>query len=343
MTERSSTQSSIFERLVRQGGEARARLSAPMAPPAAGPRVGDLWILPSGTKLDDQTDTPIEWAVLEVEPQGALLLIPVDTCPMQGRADVLADDARVLRCGQGCWIDPAAFASGFRSGSLTREQVQAARQRRRDLRDGSAAAPLVVLETEKDPEYRQLLGRIEAIRLELEDAFREPTADSAFASKTAKATDSSREARRWFPAVAAASLLAAASIIVIHQKSVIDDLERTTAAPIPNPPVVWLEPGNDRGSREVGAVAEGTPYIVLLLIPEVTGHVQQSYSLKIFAHGDDRPLWNGEMAGGALPELFVLLPTRHFPAGDYHLQLTAREGDLERSAGTYELRILQSP
>ena len=131
-------------RSVQAGAELERRKGLPAAP-------GDLFVLAM------TADLPVEWAILDRQPQsGELLAVPADSQPLVGSADVAAapDGSLVLRCRFGVWLAPAVFKTELRTGVLPEAIVTAALHRWRQLEEGESAASPLAEEVDVDPEYR---------------------------------------------------------------------------------------------------------------------------------------------------------------------------------------------
>ncbi len=122
------------------------------------PRPGDLFVLPQ------TRDWPLEWAVLEQDPDGAerFLVVPADTEPLLGSRDlaVPADAASgplSLRCRFGAWLGAEDFHPGRRTGLLPPEILARARHRRSARSVDSTSREQ---EAESDPEYGRWVGEV---------------------------------------------------------------------------------------------------------------------------------------------------------------------------------------
>src|SRR6185295_7877789 len=125
----------------------------------AGP--GDLFVLPA------TADLPVEWAVLERRPggRGKLLVVPADTNPLAGTADVEVRENHPggplsLRCRFGVWLDSVSFDPDLRSGVLAPEAVAEALDRHRQVESGSLAPSPLAEEVDADPEYREWIREV---------------------------------------------------------------------------------------------------------------------------------------------------------------------------------------
>ncbi len=155
-----SDASSLRQRLRRQTGQARlrhARLEARTAARADdSPQPGDLYL------LVETAESGIEWAVLELDPEGSrLLVVPADTNPLAGSADVAVPEAAsrgplTLRCAYGTWLAMGRLESRLRAGALDPEHLERALETRRRIASGAPAPARM----DDDPEYREWLSEI---------------------------------------------------------------------------------------------------------------------------------------------------------------------------------------
>ena len=89
---------------------------------------------------------------------GELLVVPADTHPSAGSADVEVPAGAPggplsLRCRFGAWLDAGLFAAATRSGSLAPETVAEALQRLRRVEAGTLEPSPLAEEVDADPEY----------------------------------------------------------------------------------------------------------------------------------------------------------------------------------------------
>ena len=103
---------------------------------------------------------PVEWAVLGRDPAhpGQVLVIPADTNTKAGTADVEATgyvSPLTLRCAFGVWIPEARAAAAPRAeGSLSPEDVSAAKHLWEATERGEPVGSLLAEEVDADPDYR---------------------------------------------------------------------------------------------------------------------------------------------------------------------------------------------
>ena len=341
-----------LDQLAQAAGQAHDRLRANAAKvetlEGQPPGPGDLWVLAAGPgdlddDLEDDLGDAVEWAVLEIDDCGDLYLVPADASPLLGTADVAAPECRVLRCGLGAWFASNVLDGARRTGVLDAGTLAAARKRRRVLEEGGSHGSLEALETDRDPEYLQLLRGMQRAKGALKQRH---GAARAQAPRGPEHPEVSRRRprhrpRRWaIPVTLAASLLL--SVIAIQWQTITE--LRRGATPIVDAPVVWLVPEGDRGPPEMQTFPEETPYVVLVLHPEFEGSPPEAYRLEIFSGEEaERALWSDHLSPGELPELFVLVPGRFLKAGDYRLKLTGQREGEEIPAGRFRLRVAGGP
>lgn len=138
------------------------------------PRPGDLFA-PAET-----ADLGVEWLVLDrADVPSRVLLVPADTNPLAGSADVEAHPDRpagplTIRCGYGVWIDPDNLEPGDRTGAVDDATLETALKKRWALtREALQGSPLE-REVDVDPEYQDWVDEILVpARTALETAHRE--------------------------------------------------------------------------------------------------------------------------------------------------------------------------
>lgn len=120
------------------------------------PQPGDLFLL-SAT-----ADLFIEWAVITRHRWATayLLVVPADTHPLVGSADVVAEtngDTGVLRlrCGFGVWLTAGWLDPSLRSGRVENAALQRAQGQRQALELGTLTQTPGSGEIDDDPAYRQ--------------------------------------------------------------------------------------------------------------------------------------------------------------------------------------------
>src|SRR5262249_25661563 len=102
----------------------------------AAPHVGDVYVF-SGRSL-----AAFRWAVLLKHPnRPRLFVIPADTAPLVGSADVEVarpklGEAMVLRCALGLWIDASALRPQMRLAFLDERYVQRAQAKLEEVAQG---------------------------------------------------------------------------------------------------------------------------------------------------------------------------------------------------------------
>lgn len=130
------------------------------AEPRRPPRPGDLFA------LAETADFGIEWLVLDrADVPSRVLLVPVDTNPLAGSADVEMPPSHplgplTLRCGYGVWIDPGGLQPADRTGVLDDETLEAALKKRWALARESLRGSPLEREVDVDPEYEDWVDEI---------------------------------------------------------------------------------------------------------------------------------------------------------------------------------------
>ncbi len=130
---------------------------------AAAPAPGDLYVLTASS------EHPVEWAVLEGQPEGGgrVLAVPADGNVLAGSADVAVPASApcgplTLRCRFAGWLDAGLFAGQPRIGRLDPGEVERAHRRWSEIGEGIAAGSLLEREVDEDPEYQDWLDEVVA-------------------------------------------------------------------------------------------------------------------------------------------------------------------------------------
>lgn len=167
------------------------------------PRLGQAFVSPF------TADHPVEWVVV-AEPDAAaqaVLVVPADTSPAVGSADVAVSPAEagaplVLRGRFALWVRPGLFEPKLMTRTIPTEACRAVAAKHQAFLVGQLAGETLELETDEDFEYRQWL------KLEVEPAHRAlAAAQASFVAGEAAAETASRSAAPsrfpWAPALAA--------------------------------------------------------------------------------------------------------------------------------------------
>ncbi len=103
---------------------------------------------------------PVEWAVVAADPVDArrLLVVPVDSYPQIGSCDVrlrLGTSGRIAnaRCDLSTWVDASVFDPQLRTGTLTGDELNRVRSKRKHIESGTVVASIGEEEVDGDPEY----------------------------------------------------------------------------------------------------------------------------------------------------------------------------------------------
>ncbi|MCP4664491.1 MAG: hypothetical protein GY856_54600 [bacterium] len=298
---------------------------------SAPPRPGDVYLLPETAEL------AIEWAVIAEEPgSGSLLVVPADTHPLVGSADVgVPDEAKSgplsLRCGFGVWLGAEAFDPQRRTGLLEPFYVGRAKRKVNEIEAGTLVGTALEREVDEDPEYEdwtaEVLGparaALSAWRVEREPAPPRREGTGLFAPRV--------------PYALAASFLLTTLGLGIW----VSFLQRTIgelAAPIVNVPGDELT-FNDatRGPQPMELPGEASHFMLTLLLYEVPDYA--SYRLEILDH-EDRAIWRGHaLVPQESDQLTLTLSTRMLPAGRYRILLYGEEGGRVEMLDEQVLRI----
>lgn len=117
---------------------------------------GDLVLFP------ETADLPVEWAVVGRDPgrPGSVLVVPADTHPQAGTADVEVPASSplsplTLRCGFGVWVTESRLAAAHRAeGTLAPDDVATARRVWDAWKRGESVGSLLDEEVDAHPDYR---------------------------------------------------------------------------------------------------------------------------------------------------------------------------------------------
>jgi hypothetical protein len=276
---------------------------------------GDLFVLAATAEL------PVEWAVLERRPgrpgfsgrAGELLVVPADTQPSAGSADVEVPAASPggplsLRCRFGVWVDAGLFAAAKRSGSLSPETVAEALQRFRRVEAGTLDPSPLAEEVDADPEYVDWIRDVP-----------ERARDLVLATRRTEARPRRPFSLEGYRLAALFALLAIGlSVWVIQLRR---DVERLSAQAFEGLGQEVNLGEQTRGSRTVLKVPPGTDHVVLDLsldpaLPDQPGRFE-------IADVEGRVVWRG-------------LVKRHAPGTEVHLVVTREL----LTDGEYRLRLV---
>lgn len=134
-------------------GERRPRGGKP-------PRAGDLYVLPATAAY------PVEWLVVGPGGEdGCYLMVPADTHPLAGSADVAVPAGSLggpllLRCRFGAAVDADLLASGRRTGMLEGSFVERVRHQLRALAAGEPVGSVLEREVDEDSAYREWIEEV---------------------------------------------------------------------------------------------------------------------------------------------------------------------------------------
>ncbi len=296
------------ERALRSEAELERRRGQPAGP-------GDLFVLPATAEL------PVEWAVLERRPEGRgkLLVVPADTNPLAGAADVEVGEEDPggplsLRCRFGVWLDAVRFDPEHRSGVLAPETVAETRERYRQVESGTLAPSPLAEEAEADPEYREWIREVPKRARELVTASPQP-AVKRFSSPS------------WGPVHALAAMFALAaiglSIWVLQLRSEVDRL----SAPVFDIPSVEIDLGQGvRGGTTIQVPRDASHVLIVMVLDPSLGPGPRDGYLEILRRSGE-PVWrSGRERLKPLEELRLLLPRKLLPNGDYRIRVYPESG-----------------
>lgn len=302
----------------------------------AGP--GDVYMLEEGV------DEAIEWVALEPD-GGRWFLVPADTVPLVGSADVAVPAARpcgplYLRCGSGLWLDRPPDA-GERTGTLAPADLERALARRQAVAAGDAGS-VTEREVDDEPEYRQWLEVVSQVRSAV--AARSGTEVPAVGSES-KAPP--RRLATRLLALAATLLLATTSMLWVRSVRLgerLEELTRVASTARTNLPVAWLLGDLRAGGQPTRViVTNDSAWLMLILRAPDDAAGTARYRLEIRRPGGEESLWSQDglrdLGGG---ELTLAMPRQMLTGGVYELQLWRLDEDRpddDRPARVYSLEV----
>lgn len=288
-----------------------------MSAPAA---LGELFVLRQLAQF------PLEWAVVErsAEDPALLLVVPADTLPETGSADVRlparAESGPLsLRCGYPVWVPEDLLRQGVRSGRLADPDLARARRLLDDIEQGRPTGTPLEHETEDDPEYIDwIVGTVAQAAAALSEARAALERRGAVPGAVAAGAPGPPP-RRWQQA---APLLAAALVVVAVGLSVQNFvLQRRVARlslPFFNlPSGELLFAGPSRGPATVTVrLPRGAQHLLLTIVvgadlPAGAGHIEiETVQGRRVWSSPPFPLRPGEELNLVLPR--ELLPDRRY-------------------------------
>ena len=308
------------------------------------PRPGDLFL------FEETAELPVEWAVIGRDPRDSqrLLVVPADTNPMAGSADVVVPDEAAagplsLRCRFGVWLRVKQLDPKLRTRAFEQQFVDQAWRKWETLEEGSLAGSPLEREIDAKPRYEDWVGdvvaRAQATLAGGARAPREvPVRALDFPAPVKDRTDDDRRSRRDVSTrvrgvAASILLLVALSLLVglVVQSRRMARLEEAISVPekpLVNVPVVYLNPRQRlRGPADRFTVPAGAARYQLIL--QITD-LRPSYRLEVVPEATGEPTWSRDGLVRAGPgSLIVQLPRHWLPAGGYRLLLYGPEGEGE--------------
>lgn len=119
--------------------------------------------------------------------------------------------------------------------------------------------------------------------------------------------------------------------------------QATVAAPLVNPPTVYLDPmTRDDGGAATIALESDHPFIALSLTPSDL-RPYDSYDIEIVVEGGALAWRGGEAVLSDHKTVRLLMPTSMLAAGDYRVRLSGRHGHESTPAGEYRVRVEPPP
>lgn len=116
------------------------------------PSPGDLFV------FEATREHELEWLVLLRGEDSRWLVVPADTVPLVGSADVEVPPHSPggplsLRCRWGVWLEARDFVSAHRVGVVSQEDLDRAQRKWREIEEGRIQATVTEQDVDGDPEY----------------------------------------------------------------------------------------------------------------------------------------------------------------------------------------------
>lgn len=292
----------------------------------AGP--GDLFVLPA------TADLPVEWAVLErrSEGRGKLLVVPADTNPLAGAADVEVGEEDPggplsLRCRFGVWLDAVWFDPELRSGTLAPKTVAEALDRHCQIESGMLEPSSLAEEVDADPEYQEWMREVPERARKLATAGPKPEV-KRFPSPSPKS------------AYALAAMFALAviglSFWVMRLRSEVNRL----SIPVFDPPAEVVELGQDvRGETTLRVPRDASHVLLVLVLDPSLGQEPRDGYLEILRRSGELVWRSPRVRLTPLTEFKLLLPRKLLPNGDYRVLVYPESGFSAQPLTVEPLRV----
>lgn len=300
------------------------------------PRPGDLYA------LEETAEYAIEWLVLDrADVPSRVLLVPADTNPLAGSADVEIPPGHplgplTLRCGYGVWIDPDGLRPKDRTGMLDDATLEPALKKRWALARESLPGSPLEREVDVDPEYEDWVDEILVpARTALENAHREIV--------EVRTEETSNAPLRLAWGLAAALLFAVVGLSFwtasLYEAARLQDEPEILARAVGDVTV-----GNDRRGDGDVTIRDAERDQVVYVVLEGKANDFSTFRVDLVSH-DNGKRWSGtvRLAPGAFREIPLRLPVE-FVGADGEATLTVyglRDGDPERIEEE-DLRLVES-
>jgi|SRR5436853_3492781 len=301
-----------LEALAAQAQDRSARMAAELGSHRGlPPEPGDLFVLPATAEL------PVEWVILErrSEASGKLLVVPADTHPLAGTADVEVDAEApggplTLRCGFAVRLDARLFDPELRSGVVGPETVALALQRCREVESGALEASPLAEEADVAPDYLDWLREV-------------PERGRTLALAAERVEPQTGFTPRWGNAHRLAAALAAVaiglSIWVFQLRREVDQL----SAPVFNVPAGEVVLGGERGKTVIPVPREAS-HVLLVLVIDPALELRDGY-LEIVNRFNE-PVWRSPRVRLTAGDFRLVVPHKLLPNGDYHVRVYPEPG-----------------
>lgn len=317
----------LRERLRQTTGQAMARAvrAEEERRSPSGPRPGDVYVLAA------DTSPALEWVVLDLEDDGGVLVVPADTRPFAGRADVaVPEDAPggplTLRCGHAVTLPSHAFDPNLRTRHLASDRHERALDVLRREEQGTLEGSPLEEEIEHDPVYTEWLAEVaSAVRSVSATAAHEPSAEQepggARTLRFPTAPDGRRMPRRWLEGLAAVLAVAVVglSAFVWLRQPPVDPRTGPYFVP-PVEPIVLRDPDRRPLTWRLGPTTEQLLLELIFLDPPLCENLRLE-----FLDAEGQLLWaHDDLDIPDMGEIKLVLPRSFLEQGPARLRLLGR-------------------
>ncbi len=253
----------------------------------SGPRLGEAFVCLA------TAESGVEWVVIATAESagGPLLVVPADTSPEAGSADVAvaaseAGTPLTLRGRFSLWVRPSLLVPALRTRTLATATCRAAAAKVDALLTGGLAGEPIERETDEDFEHQSWLAA------EIAPAHRALAAANAAVIERDRSPSPAPGASRIAYAIAAS--LAALSLGLGHWALVLHQRVSALRAPVGNVSSVALQLGDTTRGELTAELAPESERFLLLLGLDYRLPAYPSYRLEVYDHDSGDRLWTRE-------------------------------------------------